>query len=356
MADKRDQDQDSFSLESLVERASSRPPAPGDRGESPAPPPGGEGRARSAAPAGGGAQRAQKSLAGSREAISAWGSPTLSSMRPPAPPSHAVPLAILAGFALLSASVFAAFMVFRERPAEEPKPEIARVEPVVRTVAVKPSGETTAAASGEAPAEASGRALSAAAVERAGEQAEQPPRPEGKREAAEEPAQSRDSAPVPDKPNKIRAAVVIRPAGGEPSAGGKGEAAAARAADVGSSPAPAPSATESRASSGPAGGRKRAQAGKDDTGSADELPEQPSREQILAAMKEVEEPVRQCAQGQGGTVVIVVKVAGKTGAVQSVSVDGVEGSVGLCIAREVYRARFPSFAKPVFTVRYPLAL
>jgi len=42
--------------------------------------------------------------------------------------------------------------------------------------------------------------------------------------------------------------------------------------------------------------------------------------------------------------------------VQSVSVDGVEGEAGLCIAREVYRAKFPKFARPVFTVRYPLAL
>jgi len=83
---------------------------------------------------------------------------------------------------------------------------------------------------------------------------------------------------------------------------------------------------------------------------------QPSREQTMAALKQVEQPVKQCAKGQGGTAVILVKVAGKTGAVQSVSVDGVEGAVGLCIAREVYRAKFPTFSQPVFTVRYPLVL
>jgi ribonuclease E len=311
---------ESYSLESLVERSSSRPPPAGTDSRVQIP--------RDRVPALGAGQGAQAPLPMDRDPISAWGSPTLSSMRPPPPPSRAIPLAIVAGFGLLSAAVLAAVMIFKEPSEEEPRPAIVPVEPVLQAAETKPSQQARAAPVDRTPATAE--------VEPEAVEAEQPVEPEEKDETAREPAKRQDLAPLTATPDKIRAAVVIRPADEEP-AGTRPE-------------------NEDRASPGPVEGKRRAPARRTEGDRASPLPEQPSREQTLAALRKVEGPVKQCAKEQGGTAMILVKVAGKTGAVQSVSVDGVEGSVGLCIAREVYRAKFPRFSQPVFTVRYPLAL
>lgn len=319
---------ESYSLESLIERSSSRPPPAGTDSRVQIP--------RDRVPAPGAGQGAQAPLPMDRDPISAWGSPTLSSMRPPPPPSRAIPLAIVAGFGLLSAAVFAAVMIFKEPSAEEPRPAVVPVEPVQQVEETKPSPE--------APAEPVERMPAAADLEPEAVEAEQPVEPEEKSETAREPVKSRASTPATDTPDTIRAAVVIRPADDEP------------AGEESREPDPARTERGSRSSGGTASDRARPVHHKAEAEGAAGISEQPSREQTMAALKKVEGPVKQCAKGQGGTAMILVKVAGKTGAVQSVSVDGVEGSVGLCIAREVYRAEFPRFSKPEFTVRYPLAL
>ncbi len=354
MADRRDDHPDGdISLKSLVERASSRPPPAGEtRSGSSVPPsgvpaPGPTGASGTATPA----SRGDVPL--DREPISAWGSPTLSSIRPPPEPSRAIPLAIVAGFGLLSAAVFAAILIVKyQQPDESPQP-VAPVQPAVRTEA----DPSSVAVGGTAPEPTA--AASPSDVGEVEDESEPPDEKERNDEVttAIELSEARERALVPEAAKPIRAAVVIQPAGEEPAGDSAKEAAApAAGSDRSSSAGSLTRSAKRRRKDQPTASAVSADAEKSETSAAAPLLEQPSREQTLSALKKVEERVKKCAAGQGGTATILIKVAGKTGAVQSVSVDGVEGSVGLCIAREVYRAKFPPFAKPVFTVRYPLAL
>lgn len=88
---------------------------------------------------------------------------------------------------------------------------------------------------------------------------------------------------------------------------------------------------------------------------ANDLPEAPSRDEVLAAMRGVESAVRACVAGEQptGTAEVALSVAGDTGRVTSANVTGITGSAGTCIARAVRNARFPHFTKPVFSIKYP---
>lgn len=91
------------------------------------------------------------------------------------------------------------------------------------------------------------------------------------------------------------------------------------------------------------------------TQEAEDLPEQPSRDETLAAMRGVEAAVRACAANETvtGTAEVAINVAGATGRVTSATVTGITGTVGSCIARAVRNARFPRFSRSTFTIKYP---
>jgi hypothetical protein len=87
----------------------------------------------------------------------------------------------------------------------------------------------------------------------------------------------------------------------------------------------------------------------------DDLPDTPSRDETLAAMRGVESAVRACTATETvtGTAEVAINVAGATGRVTSATVTGITGTVGSCIARAVRNARFPRFNKQTFTIKYP---
>jgi hypothetical protein len=92
--------------------------------------------------------------------------------------------------------------------------------------------------------------------------------------------------------------------------------------------------------------------------SADEdsdLPDSPSRDEILAAMRGVESAVRSCGEGQPltGTAEVQITITGNNGHVTTANVNGITGNVGSCIARAVRNAKFPRFKKPTFSIKYP---
>jgi hypothetical protein len=86
------------------------------------------------------------------------------------------------------------------------------------------------------------------------------------------------------------------------------------------------------------------------------LPEQPTKSQVLSAMNKVRPAVQACAKGQSGVAFVNVSVAGKTGRVTNAQVSGVTGPAGSCIARAVRKARFPKFQQNVFKVKFPFKL
>ena len=136
------------------------------------------------------------------------------------------------------------------------------------------------------------------------------------------------SAPVPKEPQKSRSIDDLLDTAVAQSSGSKAPAKAAKA------PAAASPASSS-------------------------LPAQPSREQVLTAMRGVTPAIQRCAS-QNGAVGSMAKVkfiiSGPTATVTSSDVSGVGGAAAACIATAAKRAQFPRFQKPVFTVTYPFRL
>ena len=273
-------------------------------------------------------------------------------MIPPPKPSRAVPLAIVAGLGVLSAAVCVSILILKlPQPVDTVSPGTPEQTAAVRTEGEAPVVKVYGAESEQAVA------TSASAVDTAAVESEQPAenqgRDEGKAEKERPRRRKRARKTEPAKP--IRTAVAIEPAVEKPSDDStRGEAAVPAEGDGSPSATASALSNQRRKSAEPPRSDPSPRAEKSETSATGSLPEQPSREQILSALKKVKERVKKCSGGRGITAAILVKVEGKTGTVQSVSVDGVEGSVGLCVAREVYRAKFPSFTKPVFTVRYTL--
>jgi predicted Zn finger-like uncharacterized protein len=195
------------------------------------------------------------------------------------------------------------------------------------------------------PAEPSTGAPEAMLAERAKPVKQAPPLTVTPLGAAEEPkpAESAKLLPEPEREATLAAAKPQpKPA---PSAnrsiddlltGATGEKPASSAA-----PAPAPTTTPAAA---PAS-----------TQEAEDLPDSPSRDETLAAMRGVEAAVRACSANETvtGTAEVAINVAGATGRVTSATVTGITGTVGSCIARAVRNARFPRFGKPTFSIKYP---
>ena len=89
------------------------------------------------------------------------------------------------------------------------------------------------------------------------------------------------------------------------------------------------------------------------------LPEAPSRSQVASSLRAVSGQVRACGNGQHGTAMTSVVVAGATGRVQSARVQGgpfAGTPAAACIANAVRGARFPRFQRSTFTVTFPYTL
>ncbi len=86
-----------------------------------------------------------------------------------------------------------------------------------------------------------------------------------------------------------------------------------------------------------------------------DLPETPSRDQVMSAMNGVKSAVQACGAGSG-VATVTVSVAGETGRVTNAQVGGVTGPGGSCIAQAVRKAQFPKFKNKVFKVSFPFKL
>jgi len=91
---------------------------------------------------------------------------------------------------------------------------------------------------------------------------------------------------------------------------------------------------------------------------ASNLPEQPSRDDVMNSLRSVEDAVKACGGGQHGVAMAAITVAGSTGRVSSVNVSGqFQGTpVGSCVARAVRGAKFPKFSRSDFKVNFPFRI
>jgi hypothetical protein len=87
------------------------------------------------------------------------------------------------------------------------------------------------------------------------------------------------------------------------------------------------------------------------------LPETPSRDDVLARLEALRSSVKACAGDRSGVADLDVTIAG-TGIITNVQVTGDFAGTpeGSCIARTVRQARFPRFAKDRFRLLYPYSL
>jgi predicted Zn finger-like uncharacterized protein len=311
----------------------------------------------------------------------------------------AVPLAILGGCALVAAAIFAAILIARpshppeavavtvpsvgqadslaaaaQPPANAPEPEARPSEPPPAAVAEEPQANKEAAsalADERADELASGKAKRQPRLPRTAAEDKKTTAPEEKakpkKEEKELPpslddvmladkARPHSTAPAPTAPAPTPAPEAAKPSNGPATdidqllaAKPAKQPAKSRSIDdlldgaaVDKSPAPKPAAATAAA--------VPAAAAEDS-----DLPDSPSRDEILAAMRGVEAAVRACAEGQQvqGTAEVQLTITGNNGRVTTANVGGITGTVGSCIARAVRNAKFPRFTKPTFSVKYP---
>ncbi len=88
---------------------------------------------------------------------------------------------------------------------------------------------------------------------------------------------------------------------------------------------------------------------------ARDLPQKPSRDQVLDALRRVQSKVSACAGGKKGTAMAAIKVA-SSGKVKSVNISNVEEPAASCIAGAVKLAKFPEFSDDEFSINFPFHL
>jgi len=148
---------------------------------------------------------------------------------------------------------------------------------------------------------------------------------------------------------------------GKHSAASSSESAAAAPAKpekAEAAPAPAAPAKQSSADSsiddllsGALGGKAKPKPAA--AAPADNLAATPSRDEVMTAMKSVTPKVQACGDGSGGVAQAKVTVAGATGRITSVEVNGPAQS---CVTKEVSKAKFPKFSNSSFSFTYPFKL
>jgi predicted Zn finger-like uncharacterized protein len=313
--------------------------------------------------------------------------------------SAAVPLAILGGFALVAAAAFAAILITRE--AKQPEaasipvvPETATAAATQPTVTPEPPPTAAPAPAAAAPAptaeEKTAEPTPAEPENEALANGKPAKRSRATRTASEEkskdtipaekakPKKEKESAPPSSDEVMLAAkpAPAPKPEKAEPEPKHEAHEAKQRSgnSDIddllgGTSKPAAKTAPKNRSiddlldgagESKPAPKKEAAPAPTPSpaaSAAADEasdMPPSPSRDEVLAAMRGVESPVRACATGgEKGTAEVQITVSGTTGRVTNATVTGITGEVGSCIARAARNAKFPKFSKPTFQVKYP---
>jgi predicted Zn finger-like uncharacterized protein len=318
--------------------------------------------------------------------------------------SNAVPIAIVAGSAMVAAAAFLGVYLTRApaaapAPAVAPEPVAAAAQPVVPPVQLadepaeaepkaaapaepQAAAEDEPAADGDEPSardEAADQEVKtalrsirktrgnkrermayAASIARGDKsKADRPAKEKPAAEASAKKSESIDDLLLADsKPEPAKKA--------EPEPAKKAELEPAAAVEAVTAPAkPAGSARRSidelldgavdKGDKKPAAPAAAAADGEGASG----LPATPSREQVKAAMKGVEGDVKACAAGQAleaPSATVAISIAGATGRVSSVRVTGIQGAVGSCIARAVRAASFPKFSKDTFSINFPFRL
>lgn len=106
------------------------------------------------------------------------------------------------------------------------------------------------------------------------------------------------------------------------------------------------------------GGGAASKGGNDEPSGGDDLPETPSRDQVLSALKAIQPQVQACGNGGGGVANTAITVMGSTGRVTSATVSGQYAGtpVGSCVAKTVRNAKFPRFKRSTFQINFPYSM
>ncbi len=273
---------------------------------------------------------------------------------------------LIAGGAAAAAALLVVVLVLvlggKDEPAPGPQMAAATGGSGAATQqAAPPSGAANAPAAQPAAAQAAQAAQPAAAQ---AAQAAQPAAAQAKTGSAEPPPTGSAERPeAPPTSSRRRRSTRRRSTGQRQSA----------AASAPSRSAPAPSPRRRGGNDidslleqaiGGSGGNRRTRSSGGGGGSGGSrsnanLPAQPSRSQVLAAMGRVKGSVSRCAQGgeKGRTVTAAITVRGSTGRVSAVNVSGsVSPATRSCVARAVRKASFPKFKRNTFKINFPFRL
>ncbi len=249
--------------------------------------------------------------------------------------------AILGGFALLAVAAVAIALIVVRPQAPAPVPSVAPALPPTAAAPVA-ANPAPGAAPTEAPSEGELAAKRAAAAAARGNT-----ETEKQRSGGGHGSKRREAGGGADK---AQAAGDTSPARSEP-------VAAAKAADKPKAKGGSSSIDELLDGAIGGGGSGKAAAKKEREPAVDpNLQDKPSREDVIAAMKGVQDAVKTCAGSQSGVAFANVTVAGKSGRVSGVEITGVTGEAGSCIARAVRKASFPKFRSDTFQVKFPFRL
>jgi len=264
---------------------------------------------------------------------SSLGTPVLAPAAEPEKNNKAtLALAVLGGFVVLAAAIVAGAYIF--------KPEPAIVQAPATTTGTQPAGQgdppNTAAAPDDGDEEKGEAAAGDAAEdgEGGGEEADA-------KDGDKDSRGSRSGRRSRSRSDSDGARAGSSPSGGRSS----GSSGGRRGDDIDS--------LLEGALGGGRGGSKTAKAAP-----AEDLPETPSREQAMRALRSVEGAVKACADGQHGVAMTQVTVSGSNGRVSRAVVQGQFAGTpqGSCVARAVRRARFPRFTRSTFQVTFPYRL
>lgn len=91
---------------------------------------------------------------------------------------------------------------------------------------------------------------------------------------------------------------------------------------------------------------------------SDDLPEVPSRSDVMQALRSVQDAVKACGNGQHGVASTAIVVRGSNGTVSDANVSGAFAGtpVASCIGRAVKKAQFPRFKRSTLSVTFPYSL
>ncbi|MCS6797207.1 MAG: zinc-ribbon domain-containing protein [Myxococcota bacterium] len=304
---------------------------------------------------------------------SALGAPVLAPVVQEPKSNRTVLYAVVGAAAVVAIAAIAIIAVLLSRPSE---PSVAQA-PVMPPSGTAPSATNSITGPGAvAPTGASGEAMGAAGGALAA--------PSSTSTSAAPPPTTAPQAAATEREESERTGggrgSRRRGGGGEPESRGSGSSSSSPTAA--SEPAPSAAGASSMASGGARssggggggidelldraiGGAGTSMASPAPTAMAppsqdSDLPEQPTREVVLNAMRAIQDQVAACGQGQAqrGTAMTNVTVSGATGRVTGAEVTGQFAGtpVGSCVARAVRGARFPRFRRDTFSFSFPFRI